>query len=224
MAVAPTPTQGPQGMTFNTLVDDIQRYVERGDVLDDSVRTEIPRIINNTERDLAEEFKVLGYTGAYNSKMKVQEPRIAKPQNWRSTVSVNFGTGDLNAKRKTLRMRSYEYMRAVYPDNTQLGEPVYITDYDYKHWLVLPAPNQAYPFEAIIWQLPPLLSQANQTNWLTELQPNLLLYTSLMNLEAFLKNDSRVMVWKGFSDERKQVMNGTDKKRLVDRAQMRSTP
>lgn len=224
MAVAPTPTQGPQGMTFNTLVDDIQRYVERGDVLDESVRVEIPRIINNTERDIAEELKVLGYVAPYTSKMNVQEPRIAKPQNWRSTVSLNFGTGLNNAKRKTLRLRSYEYIRAIYPDNTQLGEPVYVADYDYQHWLVLPAPNQAYPFEAIIWQLPALLSPANQQNWLTDLQPNLLLYSCLKNLEAFLKNDTRVMVWKGFADERKAVLTGTDKLKLVDRAQMRSTP
>lgn len=224
MAVAPTPTQGPQGMTFNTLVDDIQRYVERGDVLDDSVRTEIPRIINNTERDLAEELKILGYVAPYTSKMKPQEPRIAKPQNWRSTVSVNFGTGPNNARRKTLRLRSYEYIRAIYPDDTQLGEPAYITDYDYKHWLVLPAPNMAYPFEAVIWQLPALLSLANQQNWLTELQPNLLLYSCLKNLEAFLKNDARVMTWKGFADERKGVLGAADRQKLTDRAQMRSAP
>lgn len=224
MATAPIPTQGPQGMTYNTLVDDIKRYVERGDALDQNTVVEIPRIINNAERDIAEELKVLGYLAPYTATMKIEEPRIAKPENWRSTVSVNFGTGDNNARRKTLRARSYEYMRAIYPDNTQLGEPVYITDYDFKHWLVLPAPNQAYPFEAIVWRLPPLLSPANQTNWLTDLQPNLLLYTSLKGLEAFLKNDARVMMWKGFADERKAVVTGTDKQKMVDRAQMRSTP
>lgn len=211
-------------MTWLSLTDDLRRYMERGGTLDKDVEVEIPRVINRAELDLADRFDILGYMAPYNSKMKRQEPRIAKPQNWRKTVSINFGTGDSGEKTKVLRLRSYEFIRTVYNDRTQLGEPEYYADYDYKHWLVGPAPNIAFPFEAVVWRLPPLLSQANQTNWLTENQPNLLLYTALQGLEAFLKNVERASMWKAFADERFGLVTNTDKKRMSDRAQQRSSP
>src|SRR5215510_584244 len=123
--------------TYDSLVADLRRYVERGGLNDDAVNVEIPRAINRGERDLADQFEILGYIGAYTSKMNINEPRIAKPENWRKTVSVNFGTGPIGERRKTLRLRSYEYIRAVCPSNTAMGEPIYIADYDYKHWLTL---------------------------------------------------------------------------------------
>lgn len=218
----PVPTQGPAGMTYDSLVQDMHRYAERGDLLDEAVRVQIPSIINNAERDLAERFKILGYLEPYSSKMKTGEPRMPKPQNWRSTVSINFGTGPNNTRSKDLRLRSYEYIRAVFPDRGMLGEPVYVADYNYQHWLVLPAPNMDYPFEAIIWRLPNLLSQANQTNWLTDLQPNLLLYSAMKGLEAYLRNDARVAMWKGFADELTTIVTTADRMKMTDRAQQRS--
>src|SRR5215468_338880 len=170
---------GPTGMTFFSLEDDLRSYAERGGLYDDAVEIQIPRIINNTERDLADRLKIQGYLSPYTSKMKTGEPRIAKPGNWRSTVSINFGTGPQQLTRKNLRARSYEYLRANWPDNDQIDEPWGYADYGEKHWLFLPSPNMDYPFEANVWRLPDLLSSSNETNYLTELAPNLLLYTSL---------------------------------------------
>jgi len=210
-------------MTFSSLVDDLRRYAERGGVLDEDVEIQIPRIINNTERDLADELKILGYLDSYVSKMKIGQPRISKPGNWRSTVSVNFGTGVEQRRRKSLRLRSYEYVRACYPDDSQLGEPEYVADYTNKIWLVKPSPNDAYPFEAMIWRLPDLLSESNRTNYLTELAPNLLLYRSMQGLAAYLKDPTSAALWKGFADERKGAIQEQDFKRMNDRAQVRTT-
>src|SRR5262245_48863974 len=220
MALPPVPVAATT-TTFDTLVADLRPYVERGGLNDEAVNVEIPRAINRGERDLADQFEILGYIGAYTSKMKINEPRIAKPENWRKTVSMNFGTGNDGERRNTLRLRSYEYIRAVCPSNTAMGEPQYVADYDYKHWLVLPIPNLDFPFEAMIWQLPPLLCEANPTNFLTDMQPNLLLYKSLSALESFLKNDARAAYWKGLADERFASVSGEDRKRMVDRAAIR---
>jgi hypothetical protein len=62
----------------------------------------------------------------------------------------------------------------MYPDDSQLGEPKLYADYDVDHWLIKPSPND-YPFEALVWRLPDLLSPSNQTNYLTDYAPNLLL-------------------------------------------------
>jgi hypothetical protein len=210
-------------MTFGSLVDDLKRYAERGGVLDEDVAIQIPRIINNTERDLADEMKILGYLDSYVSKMKIGQPRISKPGNWRSTVSINFGTGVDMRRRKSLRLRSYEYVRALYPDDSQLGEPEFVADYTNKIWLVKPSPNNEFPFEAMIWKLPDLLSESNKANYLTEMVPNLLLYRSLQGLAIYLKDPASAGLWKGFADERKAAVTEQDFKRMTDRAQVRST-
>ena len=217
------PQAGPTGMTFTSLVDDMKRYAERGGALDDDVQVEIPRIINNTERDLADELKILGYLEPYVGRMRIGQPRIAKPGNWRSTVSVNFGTGIDQRRRKTLRLHAYEYIRALYPDDSQLGEPEYVADYTNKVWLVKPSPNDKYPFEAMIWRLPDLLSKSNESNYLTELTPNLLLYRALQGLAAYLKDPGSAAMYKGFADERKAAVTDQDLKRMTDRAQVRTT-
>src|SRR5215471_8448688 len=214
---------GPTGMNFSSLEDDLRSYAERGGLYDDAVENQIPRVINNTERDLADRLKIQGYLAPYESQMKTGEPRIAKPGNWRSTVSINFGSGPQMLRRKSLRNRSYEYLRALWPDNTILDEPWGYTDYDEKRWLFLPSPNMDYPFESMVWRLPDLLSESNKTNYLTELAPNLLLYTSLEGLAIFLKDPAAANYWKSRADERFGNVTQQDQSRIVDRAQQRRT-
>jgi hypothetical protein len=210
-------------MTYSTLVQDIKDYLERGDDDDDTVLRQIPRVINNSERTLADKLKVTGYIASYVSTMKVAENRIAKPQNWRATASINFGTGEHFNRRTNLRQRSYEYMRSVYPNDQNLNAPDLYCDYDLEHWLVLPTPAYAYPFEAMCYILPPLLDDNNEQNYLTKYAPFLLLYTCLAGMEPFLRNDSRIVTWKTLADENFQAINAEDVRRMVDRGQMRST-
>lgn len=210
-------------MTYTSLVQDIEQYVERGAVDDDTVLQQIPRIINNTERLLADKFKILGYLNAYTNTMQIGVPVISKPQNWRSTVNLNFGTGVEQSSRVILRERGYEYIRSVYPDDLTQGQPVFYCDYDLNNWLVQPTPDIAYPFEAMVYTLPPLLDDTNSENYLTKYAPFTLLYSTLVNMESFLRNDSRVATWKMLAQENFDAINVEDLRRMVDRAQIRST-
>lgn len=217
------PSASAAVMTYNSLFQDIQEYLERGDLNDQTVLRQIPRVISNTERLLADKLKILGYLNAYTSAMQTGEPRIAKPENWRSTVSINFGDGPTQDFRVTLRNRSYEYLRALYPDQTVLDSPEFYADYDLNHWLVGPTPAYNYPFEAMVYTLPPLLDTTNQENYLTKYAPFLLLYSCLAGMEPFLRNDSRLPVWKGLAEENFTAINAEDIRRMVDRGQVRST-
>lgn len=210
-------------MTYTSLVEDVKAYMERGDVNDETVEIQIPRIINNTERYLADKFKILGYLNAYTSTMQAEVGVIAKPQNWRSTVSINFGLGPDQSQRKVLRARSYEYIRGIYPDDLSLGAPEFYCDYDLNHWLVQPTPADAYPFEAMVYTLPPLLDDTNSENYLTRYAPFTLLYFTLVNMEPFLRNDSRMATWQQLAQENFDAINAEDLRRMVDRAQVRST-
>jgi len=209
-------------MTYNSLVQDIKAYLERGNTSDETVLRQIPIIINNCERSLADKMKIQGYRDVITSTMQEQVNVIDKPQGWRSTVSINIGTGVGNNSRVTLRVRSYEYLRIIAPNDTSYGQPQWYSDYDFNHWIVAPTPDNNYPFEAIVYRLPDLLSSSNQQNYLTQFTPFLLLYECLTAMEPFLRNDSRMGLWKSMRDEQFANINTQEMQKVVDRAVLRT--
>jgi hypothetical protein len=217
------PTPSPTGTTFDSLVQDIKDYLERGSLNDDKVIRQIPRVINRAERSIADRLKIQGYQYVLTSWTTQGEPVIAKPDGWRNTISINIGTNTDGNTRRTLRARSYEYLRSVYPNDTQVGSPIFYADYNQEHWLIGPSPAGRYPFEAVIWRLPDLLGSSNQQNYLTQYVPNLLLYSALVGLEPFLRNDNRVMLWKGFVEDEFKAVTAQDMIKMSDRAQVRTT-
>ncbi len=210
-------------MTFASLKQDIQRYLERGATYasDPVVFEQIPRFINLAERRIARELKVQGFINVVTGTMTVGQSVYAKPDRWRDTVSFNIGTGALNNSRKPVFTRDYEYLRSYWPDSTQVAEPVFYSDYDYIHWLIAPTPDAEYPFEVLYYELPPLLDDGVQTNWLTEYAPQLLLYGALLEATPFLKNDERIQVWQNMYDRAAAMLNGEDLAKILDRSSVR---
>ncbi len=211
-------------MTFTTLKEDVQRYLERGSsyASDPVVFEQIPRLINLAERRIARELKVQGFIHVVNGTMAVGQSVYDKPDRWRDTISINFGTGPTLSKRTPLFTRSYEYCRAYWPDESETSQPLFYSDYDYDHWLFTPTPDAAYPFEILYYELPPLLDDATQTNWLTEYAPQLLLYGTLLEATPFLKNDERITTWQNYYDRAAGMLNGEDLAKILDRAAVRN--
>lgn len=210
-------------MTFDTLKQDVQRYLERGATLasDPIVHEQIPRLINLAERRIARELKVQGFIAVVTGSFVPGQSVYAKPDRWRDTVSINIGTGPDFAKRTTVYARDYEYCRAYWPDESQTDTPVFYSDYNYANWLVAPTPDAAYPFEVLYYELPPLLDDSVQTNWLTEYAPQLLLYGTLLEATPFLKNDDRIATWQQYYDRAAAMLNGEDLAKILDRSAAR---
>jgi len=210
--------------TFATLKEDIRRYLERGFTLasDQLVYEQIPRLINLAERRIARELKVEGLINVLTGTMSPGLAVYPKPDRWRSTVSFNFGTGDQNNEYNQLFPRSYEYVRSYWPNRTETDVPLFYAEYDYNNWIVAPTPDQAYPFEVLVYQLLPLLDETNQTNWLTDYAPQVLLYASLLEATPFLKNDERIPVWQQMYDRSAQALNGEDLSKILDRSARRT--
>jgi len=210
-------------MTFETLKQDVQRYLERGATLasDPVVFEQIPRLINLAERRIARELKVQGFINVVTSNLTIGQSVYSKPDRWRDVVSINIGTGAGNATRKTLFTRDYEYLRAYWPNEAETAQPVFYADYDYDHWLLAPTPDAEYPMEVLYYELPPLLDDTIQTNWLTEYAPQLLLYGTLLEATPFLKNDDRIPVWQQMYDRAAAMLNGEDLGKILDRAAAR---
>jgi len=209
--------------TFTTLQDDVRRYLERGNsyATDPVVYEQLPRLINLAERRIARELKVQGFINVVTDTLIVGQSVYSKPDRWRDTVSINIGTGAGNNTRKFLFTRDYEYARTYWPDETQTAEPVFYSDYDYSHWLITPPPDAAYPFEVLYYELPQLLDDEHQTNWLTEYAPQLLLYAVLLEATPFLKNDERIPVWQQMYDRAAAMLNGEDLAKILDRSAVR---
>jgi hypothetical protein len=62
-------------------------------------------------------------------------------------------------------------------------------------------PTQYRNFEAVYWQRFQPLSDANATNIILDVYPELYLYGALIEAEPYLVNDERIGIWKGFWDE-----------------------
>ena len=210
-------------MTFETLKQDVQRYLERGATYasDPVVFEQIPRLINLAERRISRELKIQGFIAVVSNTMVAGQSVYPKPDRWRDTISINAGTGPSLANRTFLLTRGYEYCRSYWPNESVTGTPAFYCDYDYSNWLVVPTPDVAYPFEVLYYELPPLLDDSIQTNWLTEYAPQLLLYGTLLEATPFLKNDERIGTWQQFYDRAAAMLNGEDVAKIFDRASVR---
>lgn len=209
-----------ESVTFTSLKLDVQRYLERGTSLaaDPIVFEQIPRLITLAERRIAVELKIQGFINVVSFAMTTGQSVYTKPDRWRETVSFAIGTGTGNNTRSTVKARGYEYVRTYWPDSSVTGVPLFYADYDFNHWLVAPTPEEDYPAEILYYELPQLLDETNQTNWLTEYAPQLLLYATLLEATPFLKNDERIPTWQSMYDRAAAAINGEDLAKILDRS------
>lgn len=196
-------------LTYDSLVTDIQAYADRTDA---PFTTQIPRFIMLAENRIAAQVRGLGLRQVVTGEMLADEHTIAKPARWRETISFCYGP-----TRKFLKLRTYEYCRAYWPDETQVSEPLFYADYDYEHYLVVPTPASNYNFELIYHERPVPLSSDNQTNWTTEYAPQLLLYACLLEAVPFLKNYEVQPVWQQQYDNAAAAIMQEDSANITDR-------
>ena len=213
--------------TYNSLVSDLQNYLERGGSLaaDGTVYNQIPRIINAAERRIVQELKLQGTIEVLVDWAGLPSgvPVVAKPDRWRQTISLKYGSGtNLNAY-TPLFPRSYDFCRTYWPDDTVLSVPKFYADYDYTHWIIAPTPDITRPLEVLAYMQPQLLDSGNQTNFFTNYTPNLLLYAAMLEASLFLKDDVRIQYWQAAFAAEKGTLVPQDLQKIMDRAAVRTS-
>lgn len=198
-------------MTYDSLVENIQSYLERTDA---ATLDKIPLFIMLAEQVIASQIKFLGNLTVNTSTMTAGQNVIDKPARWHKTVSMNI---TVDGVRQPVLTRRYEYLREYWPNPTLEGTPVFYCDYDYTHWMVAPTPDAAYNFEVLYYERVQPLDSSNQTNWFTIYAPQALLYGSLLQAMPFLKNDDRVPMWQGQYKLIMDILTAEDKLRIADR-------
>lgn len=198
-------------MTYDSLVADVQSYLER---TDQATVDKIPTFIMLAEQIIASEIKFIGNLTVATFSLTPNDPVIQKPARWRKTVSMTI---TVNGNKQPVLLRKYEYLRSYWPNATDTGMPLYYADYDYYHWLIAPTPDIAYPAEVLYYERIQPLDSNNQTNWFTQYAPQALLYGTLLQAMPFLKNDSRVQLWQAMYTQYMAALKAEDLQRIGDR-------
>jgi len=198
----------PAAMTYDSLLQDLQDYCERDD---NPFLAQLPRFVMMAENRIASESKPFGFMRTVSGNLS--QNVLAKPVRWRKTKSFSLLVG---ADRKYLYERGYEYVRSYWPNSTLTGEPYYYCDYDYEHFFIAPTPDMNYMFELQYYERPEPLSASNQTNWLTQYAPQILLYACLMEAMPFLKTSERIQEFQGLYTQALSAIIKEDGERASD--------
>lgn len=203
-------------MTYASLQTDVQKTLDRDDA---TLIAMIPRFILYAEMEIATEVATLGFERHLTDTFQIGSTGaiVAKPSTWRETISLNVGTGTSYNTRSPLYERSYEFCRTYWPDPTQTGIPKYYADMGYQHWLFVPSPDAARPFEAVVRVRDTPLSDENQVNYTTEYLPQLLFWATMMQSAPYLKDDPRLAVWESRYEKAKSAATTEDMRRVTDR-------
>ena len=199
------------GMTYDSLVSDIQVYANRTDTY---FVNQIPRFILLCENKIARGVRNLGFILPVTGNFPVANPTFAKPARWRQTVSMNYTNAA--GKRVFIYPRSYDFCRQYGADQGANAPPAYYADYDYEHYFIAPTPDAGYAFEILFHQLPQPLDSTNQTNWTTQYAPQLILYGCLVEAMTFLKNVDKMQEWKALYDAEVSGLAGEEAERAGD--------
>lgn len=172
-------------LTYNNLVTNLLNYLERDD---QATIDAIPTFILFAQTRIARDAKTL-FLETYVTNLFTNGSNVLqKPANWLNTITFNVGNGTNNNTRNPVILRDYEWCRQYWPDDAATGLPKYYCDYGYNNWLIVPTPDQNYPFELAYEGLPTQLDINNQTNQLTQNAPELLFYACLREAYIFLKD------------------------------------
>lgn len=200
-------------LTYNSLTTAVQAYLER---TDQRVIENIPLFIMLGERRVARDLKILGLKVFITDPLIVNNQELVKPTRWLNNSTFNIGTGTGFNTRVQIEQRSYEFCRMYWPDPTQVAQPKYYCDYNYNSWLIVPTPDQAYPYEIAYYETPQLIDNTVSTNFLTTNAPEVLLYATLLETASFLKDDERVPVWQTYYNLAREALSNEDIARIYD--------
>lgn len=200
-------------MNYTNLVATAADYLER-----DDIGGSIPTFIRFAEKKVARILKSQLATTTVTDNLTANSPLVTKPARWIETLSFTVLSG---TNVSVLKKRSRETIQAMFPNQATAALPQYYAEWQQNYFYLGATPDQAYNFELVIYQEPIPLDNSNQTNYLTEIAPDLMLYSTLLEAEGYLKNDDRLPVWKAARDECVQQLVGLDMSRQSDRQENR---
>ncbi len=95
---------------------------------------------------------------------------------------------------QALERKSAKWIYKYYPTRSADGKPVYIAR-ENDAFIFGPYPDSNYTVKGVYLKTITSLSESNQTNWLTDNVPELLLYACLVETQGYSKNPQGMALW-----------------------------
>ena len=176
--------------SYTTLQTAVKNWIDRGDL-----DTKIPDFIALAEARIARRLRVRGVEERSTTVMVSGQEYYSLPTDFLEARRIKINSSPI----RVLKYKTPTQITEMYPSGT-IGDSKYYTIIGNELQLK-PSPNSTDTLEiAYFTKLLPL-SNSNLTNWLTANAPDLLLYGSLIEAEAYLVNDPRIAIWKNAFDE-----------------------
>ena len=163
----------------------------------DDLTSYIPDFINQAEFRLSREIRPAGFERYTSSAMTAGDPFLTTPSRYQGAISLHV---IVSSARKAVFNRSYSWLLDYWPTQATTGVPKYYADMGDSALKVAPTPASDYSFELAYYEKLQPLDSSNETNWLTENAPDILLYASLLEAAPFLRDDARIAVWEKMLD------------------------
>ena len=195
--------------SFGELKTAIADYMDR-----DDLTSQIPTFVQLAEERIARTVKPNGFERYATSAFTIGDPSISKPVRFK--VMRSFIFTDASSNKINLKRRPYSFIREFWPNDSTTGTPRYYSDYGSNFFLLAPTPDTAHVFEISYFERLQMLSDTNDTNWLTEFAPDLLLYGSLIEARSYLGNDERIQTWTALYQKAIDDIDEEDKRFRLD--------
>ena len=176
--------------SYFTLQTAVENWLDREDLTG-----RITEFISLAEARIARRLRVRGIEERSTTPLVPGQEYYSLPTDFLTARSVKINSSPV----RVLQYKTPAQLSEIYPNSTS-GES--------KHYTIIgeeiqlkPAPSSTSTLEVAYFTRLPALSDTNTTNWLTSNAPDLLLYGSLIEAEAYLIDDQRIAIWKGAFDE-----------------------
>ena len=176
--------------SYFTLQTAIENWLDR-----DDLSGRITEFISLAEARIARRLRVSGVEERSVTTLVAGQEYYSLPSDFLTARRVKVNSSPVSI----LTYLTTAQIDEMYPTSTT-GKPVNYTIIGQEIQLK-PSPSSTDTLEVSYFTKLPALSDSNATNWLTANAPDLLLYGSLMEAEAYLINDPRIPVWKSGFDE-----------------------
>jgi len=211
-------------MTYDQLVQEIISFCNR--VGDATFALKVPSFIQQAIYIIYSKVRTIGFqkTQAGGPRFTAGQAYIAKPPDWKETVSLSYVIDGASQTKVYILPRTYEFCNVYSPPNTT-GNPVFYADYNSsedpnQQIYLAPAPANNYQYELVYLGLPNF-SAKNQFDYISSRYPSLLLDTSLLRASIYLKDDERIAPLKSLCDDGMAALGKDTTSRYTDRLSRR---
>ena len=179
-------------MTYTSLKNDVQTWAENTGT---DFTNQLDTFIDNTQQKLSREIDPVGFNENVNSTM-IQGDRFVNLPTAVEPMLFNYVEIVVSSNTKYLELKTLEFIKEYWPDNSLQGEPKYFTNFDDERLYVAPTPDQNYVIKIGYQGKINPLSNTNTTNWYTQNASDALLYGCLSEANLFTKNMEDYNIYK----------------------------